>query len=170
MDHACKRFAGYSEYADRAAQSPASTGCVAHCCAARTGSAVADSCFATTRFASSCCLATRLLRRLGAARQCQCLTLLSHSPSLLSFREIRITQYGAWSVHGHAQYTGTTSVLLRSMLHWGAVETPASGISAGCSWVLSTAFTPILLRANIIYCGNRMGPCGEVAQVVRGSS
>ena len=38
-----------------------------------------------------------LLRRLGAARQCQlqCLTLLSHSPSLLSFREM---YYGALSV------------------------------------------------------------------------
>ena len=84
-----KRFAGFSEYADCATQSPASTGCVAHCCAARTGSA--------SQTVASQPLASRALvaSRLGAARQCQCLTPLFHSPSLLSFREMH---YGAGSV------------------------------------------------------------------------
>ena len=122
----------------------------------------ADSCFATTRFASSRCFATRLLRRSGAARQCQFLTLLSHSPSLLSFREMH---YGAVSVGStrvrHPYYSGAQySTLERSVL--------ASGISAGFDAALGHyPFTPTLLRANVLWWP--VGLYGEMVQVDRAS-
>jgi hypothetical protein len=50
-------------------QSTACTGCVATDCAARPLSAAQTCCFATTRFASFRCFATRPLRGLGGARQ-----------------------------------------------------------------------------------------------------
>ena len=113
------------------------------------------------------CFATRLLRRLGVARQCQCLTLLFLSPSMLSFRETRTHGDGQWpwAVQGHVP----ASVLLRNILRWGAVDERA-GIWYQC-W--KSSLLPLLLyccmRANILWELDRALRRGGTGLVDRGS-
>jgi len=162
VDHALKRFAGFSEYADRATQSPASTGCVAHCCAARTGSA--SQTVASQPLASRALVASQLV---CFADSVLCAS-VSASHSSFTVRHCCQSARSTfivlcrWAVHGYGiRTTPQYSTLECSVL--------ASGISAGFDAALG--LTPLLLYCcGPIYCGGRLGPYGEVVQVVRGSS
>ena len=144
VDHTCKRFAGFSEYADRATQSPVSTGCAAHCCAAGTGSAsqtVASQPLASRALVASqlVCFADSVLRASVSASHSS-LTVRHYCHSARC-----TTVHCRWAVHGHGiRNTPQYSTLERSVL--------ASGISAGFDAALGHyPFTPILLRANILW-------------------
>ena len=123
VDHALKRFAGFSEYADRATQSPASTGCVAHCCAARTGSA--SQTVAPQPLASRALVASQLVCFADSALRAS----VSASHSSFTVRHCchsaRCTSVLArWAVHGYGNRTTPQYSTL------GCSSRAASGISA----------------------------------------
>ena len=107
---------------------------MAYCCAARTGSA-------SQLLASRALVASHLVCFADSAL---CASASASHSSLTVRRCCHFARPVLWCKVG-GQYTGTASVLLRSVLRWGAVETPAFGISAGSA--------PYCLYSYIYCCG-----------------
>ena len=145
---------GFGEYADRATQSPASTGCLTHCCAARTGSA-------SQTVASRALVASQLVCFADSALRAS--VSVSHSSLTVRhcYHSARCTRVHCWwAVHGYGIRTAPQySTLERSAL--------APGIGVGFDAALGRyPFNLLLYCCGPIYCGDRLGPYGEVVQVV----